>query len=130
MVVPDGAAAHAAENEKIEEVHPAQDEKHHAYLHGQGFNALLGSIDGVAELQGQADVAEIDEVKADDKQVVDGIGEGFVAMKDVDEKHATVFVEGASYPDSQRDADSQVNQVCAYSDCHGQPPLADLNTFN
>src|SRR5215213_10081020 len=130
MVVLCGAAAHAAENEEIEEVHPAQDEKHHANLHGEGFNALFRGNDGVAELQGQADVAEVDKVKADDEQVIDGIGEGFVAMEDVDEKHASVFVEGASYPDSQRDADSQVNQVCAYSDCHGQPPLADLNTFN
>jgi hypothetical protein len=31
-------------------------------------------------------------------------------------------VEGATHPDGQRDADGQVNQVCAYWDCHGQPP--------
>ena len=106
MIVQGCAAAHAAENEQIEEVHAAKDEQHHAYLHGQGFNALFGSLDGVAKLQGQADVAEVNEVKADDEQVVDGIGEGFVAMKDVDEKHASVFVERPSYPNSQRDAEA------------------------
>jgi hypothetical protein len=35
-------------------------------------------------------------------------------------------VEGASDPDGQCDAEGQVNQVCAYSDCHGQPPLAEI----
>jgi hypothetical protein len=33
MIVPCGAAAHAAENEEIEKVHPAEDEEHHPYLH-------------------------------------------------------------------------------------------------
>ena len=117
-----GAPAHAAEDEEVEEVHPAKDEKHHAHLYGKGFNALLSRSDGVAEFQGHGHVAEVDQVKTDDKQVIDRIGEGFVAVEDVDEKHAAIFVEGAGDPDGQGDADSQVNHVCAYSDCHGQPP--------
>lgn len=28
------APAHATEDKEIEEVHPAKDEEHHAYLHG------------------------------------------------------------------------------------------------
>src|SRR5215216_836463 len=108
------APSHAAEDKQVEEVHPAEDEEHQAYLNGQGFNALLCRGDRVAEFQGQADVAEIDEVKADDEQVIDGIGEGFVAVEDVDEEDASVFVEGASHPDGQGDAEGQVNQVCAY----------------
>ena len=116
------APAHAAEDEEVEEVHPAKDEKHHADLYRQGFNALLSCCDGVPELQGQSNVAEVDQVKTDDEQVIDRIGEGFVAVEDVDEKDAAIFVEGAGDPDGQGDADSQVNHVCAYSDCHGQPP--------
>ena len=80
-------------------MHRAEDEQHHAYLHGQGFNTLFGGVDGVAEFQGETDVTEVDEVKADDEQVIDGIGEGFVAMENVDKKHAAVFMEGASHPD-------------------------------
>src|SRR5215216_634284 len=116
------APPHAAEDKQVEEVHPAEDEKHQTYLYGQGFNALFRCGNDVAELQGQADVAEVDEVKADDEQVIDRVGEGFIAVEDVDEEDATVFVEGTGDPDGQGDADSQVNQVCAYSDCHGQPP--------
>jgi hypothetical protein len=120
------AASHAAEDEEIEEVHRAEDEQHHAYLHGEGFDTLFGGGDGVAEFQGETDVTEVDEVKADDEQVIDGIGERFMAVEDVDEKDAAVFMESAGHPDGQCDAEGQVNQVCAYSDCHGQPPLAEF----
>ena len=116
------ATSHAAEDEQVKEVHPAEDEEHQAYFDGQRFNALFRCGDGVAELQGQADVTEVDEIEADDEQVIDGVGEGFIAVKDVDEEDPSVFVEGASDPDGQGDTDSEVNQVCAYSDCHGQPP--------
>src|SRR5690349_11671512 len=120
------AAAHAAEDEEVEEVHPAEDEEHHADLDGESLDALFGGGDGVAQFQGQADVAEVDEVETDDEEVVDGVREGLVAVEDVDEKDAAVFVERASDPDGQRDAERQVNQVCGDSDGHGQPPLADF----
>src|SRR6185369_7862989 len=116
------AAAHAAEDEEVKEVHPAEDEEHHADLDGESFDTLFGSNDCVAEFQGQAHVAEVDQVETDDEQVIDGVGEGFVAVEDVDEEDAAVFVEGTSDPDGQGDADGEVNQVCAYSDCHDQPP--------
>jgi len=45
-------------------------------------------------------------------------------VKDVDKEDASVFVEGAAYPDSQRDAEGQVDQVSAKSDGHDQPPLS------
>ena len=41
------AATHAAENEEVEEVHPTEDEEHHAYLHRQRFDALLCRADNV-----------------------------------------------------------------------------------
>src|SRR5687768_9444161 len=65
------ASSHAAEDEQIEEVHPAEDEEHHSDLYRQGFNALLSSGDCIAELEGQTDVAEVDQVKADNEQVID-----------------------------------------------------------
>ena len=54
-------------------MHSAEDEKDHADLHGEGFDALFGCLDSVAEFQGQADVAEVDQVKADDEQVIDAL---------------------------------------------------------
>src|SRR5689334_19512716 len=101
MVTRQCASSHATEDEEIEEVHAAEDEQHHAYLHRQGFNTLFSAGDRVAEFEGEADVAEINEVKADDEQVVDGIGEGVVAVEDVDEEDAAVFMEGTSHPDGQ-----------------------------
>src|ERR1044071_1401396 len=95
------ASSHAAEDEQVEEVHPAENEEHQADFDGQGFNTLLRRADDVAELQGQADVAEIDEIEADDEQVIDGVGKGFIAVEDVDEENSSVFVEGASHPDGQ-----------------------------
>ena len=114
MVTRQRAPSHATEDEEIEEVHAAEHEQHHAYLHRQGFNTLFSAGDRVAEFQGEADVAEVNEVKADDEQVIDGIGEGVVAVEDVDEEDAAVFMEGPSHPDGQGNAEGQVNQVCAY----------------
>src|ERR1051325_1826959 len=122
MLVRVRAAAHAAEDEEVEEVHPAEDEEHHADLDGESLDALFGAGNDVTKFQGETDVAEVDEIKTDDEQVVDGVGERFVAVEDVDEEDAAVFVEGAGDPDGQGDADGEVNQVCAYWDCHGQPP--------
>src|SRR5215207_1777785 len=83
-----GASSHAAEDVQIKEVHPAEYEEHHADLYRQRFNALFSVVYGVAELEGQADVTEVDQVKANDEQVIDRIGEAFVAMEDIDEEHA------------------------------------------
>ena len=107
------AAAHTAEYEEIKEVHAAEDEQHHADFDGKGFNALFRRLNGVAEFQSQTDVAEVDQVKADDEQVINRVGEGFVAVEDVNQEDASVFVEGAADPDGQRDAEGQVDQVSA-----------------
>ena len=54
-----------------ESVTMSEDEKHHAYFYRESFNALLCALDNIAELQGQTDVPEVDQVKADDEQVID-----------------------------------------------------------
>src|SRR5882724_8216142 len=112
-------ASHTAEDKEIKEMHSAEDEQHHADFYRERLDALFGGFDGVAELEGQTDVAEVDEIEADDEQVIDGVGQGVIAMEDVNEKDAAIFVERTTYPDGQRDAEGEVNQVCGYSDCHG-----------
>src|SRR6266545_946864 len=99
------AASHSAEDKEIKEMHSAEDEEHHADFYRERLDALFGGFDGVAELEGQTDVAEVDEVEADDEQVIDGVGQGVIAVKDVDEEDAAIFVEGTTYPDGQRDAE-------------------------
>src|ERR1041385_8436003 len=86
VVASRAAPAHATEDEQVEEVHAAEHDQNHADLDRERFHCFLRREDDVAELQRQADVAEVDEIEADDEQVIDRIGEGFVAVKDVDEK--------------------------------------------
>ena len=71
-----------------------------------------------AEFQGEGDEADVDQVKADDEEMIDGIGERFVAMKGVDEEDAAVFVEGAGDPDGDGDRNEEVSGVGVDDDIH------------
>src|SRR5262249_23221934 len=66
-------AAHPAEDEQVEEMHPAQNEKHQADLPGQRLDALAGRFDLISQPERQANITQIDEVEADDQQMVDRI---------------------------------------------------------
>lgn len=118
------AAAHAAEDEEVEEVHRTKHYQHHSNLDGESLNALLCVVDCVAKLESQGNVTEIDEVEADYQQVIDGVGQRLVAVEDIHQKDAAILVERARYPDGQGDANRQVNQVSGYSYGHDQPPLS------
>src|ERR1700752_115909 len=122
VVLSVAAPAHAAENEQIEEVHAAEDDQHHSNLDRESLDAFLRAVDCVAELQGHADVAEVNQVEPDYEQVIDGVRERLIAVEDVDQEDTAVFVKRVGDPDCQGDADRQVNQVGAYYDIHGQPP--------
>ena len=65
------SSSHPAEDEEIEEVHDSQNNEDHADFYRQGFDTFLGIGDFVAKFERQADVAEIDQVEADDEQVID-----------------------------------------------------------
>lgn len=116
------SSSHPAEDEEIEEVHDSQDNEHHADFYGEGFDTFLGISDFVAKFERHADVAEVDKVEANDKQVIDRIREGLVAVKDVDQEDATVLVKCLGDPDSECDAYRQVDEVGCDFYCHGQPP--------
>ncbi len=66
-----GAAAHAAEDEQIEEVHPAEDQQDRANFYGKRLDAFLGRGDFIAQLECQTDKTEIDQIKADHQKVID-----------------------------------------------------------
>ena len=106
-----GAAAHLRKNEQIEEVHDAEDDENQADFGAEDFQGGAGVGGLVAVFQGECDVADVDEVKADDQEVIDRIGQRRVAVKAVHEEDSTVAVQGAGHPDRQTDADDQIREV-------------------
>src|SRR5690349_6448656 len=69
------ALAPFRDDEDVEEVHRAEHEQHEADLRAQEFDGFLRRDRLVAELQRERHVAHVDQVKADDEQVIDGVGE-------------------------------------------------------
>ena len=55
----------------------------------------------VAEFQRQTDVTQIDQVKAHHQQVIDRVSQGLIAVKNVHQKDAAVFVQRVRDPDGQ-----------------------------
>jgi hypothetical protein len=109
--VEEGAFAHLGEDVKVEEVHGAEDEEDGADLGAERLKQALEIRGLVAVFQGERDVADIDEVEADDEEVIDGIGKAFVAVKSIDQKEASVLMERAGDPDGKGDADEEVEAV-------------------
>src|SRR4029079_8181710 len=123
MIVSGFAATHATKDEQVEEMHPAQNDQDHPDFDRECFNSFLCVVDYVAKFQGQGHIAEVNEVKADDQQMIHGIRECLVAVKDVHEKDSAVFVECPGDPDGQGDTDRQIDEV-GVCGCHDQPPFS------
>src|SRR6266446_2099811 len=113
---------HTTKNEKVEKVHDAKDYQHHSNFSRQRLNTRLRGFNLVTKFERQANVTKINQVKADHQQMIDRICQRLVTVKDINQKHPSVFVERASYPDGQRNANGQVNQVCGDSYRHSVPP--------
>ncbi len=79
-------------------MHAAKDEQDDADLAAEALKDFLGIGGAVAVLEGEGDVADIDEVKADDEEVIDGIGEEFVSVEAVDEERCGRFCGGCARP--------------------------------
>ena len=70
------------------------------------------SVGSVAELfEHQGDEAQGRQVEADHEQVVDRVGEVFLALEDLDEKDAAVAVQRPADEQCDRHADRQVGEV-------------------
>ena len=112
------SVAHAGEDVEVEEVHHAKDQEDAADFGAEDFHRGGSVVRTDAEFQREGDEADVDEVEADDEEVVDGIGEGLVAVKGVHEKDAAVFVEGAGDPDGDGDRNEEVGGVGVDDDVH------------
>src|SRR6185295_18124143 len=63
------------------------------------------------ELEGEGHVTDVDQVEADDEQVVDGVGQRLVAVEGIHEEDPAVAMERARHPHGERDADGHVDQI-------------------
>ena len=105
------APAHSAKDVEVEEVHAAEDEQDRADLGAEVLDQFLQARRLRSVPQGERDVADIDQVEADEKQVIDGIRERLIAVKGIDEKDAAIFVEGVRDPGGEGGADDEVEGV-------------------
>ena len=65
------SSTHATEDEEIEEVHYSKNDEDHADFYGQCLDSFFRIGDCVAKFQRHAHVTEVDEIEADDEEVID-----------------------------------------------------------
>src|SRR5437870_2266075 len=70
LVAQQRALPHVREHAQVEEVHRAEDEQYESDLGAEELDGLLQRVRLVAVFQRQRDVADVDEIEADDQQMV------------------------------------------------------------
>src|SRR5439155_25278394 len=100
-------------------MHRAENEHDHANLTTDRFEHFSNICGSDALLQRERYVADIDKVKANDKKVIDRIGQSFVAAERINQKNAPVFIQRVRYPDGERNAQCEINDVCPSYRGHG-----------
>lgn len=92
-------------------MHAAEDEQDDADLAAEVLDDLLRVGGWDIGLEREADVTEINQVKANDEEMVDRIGHRLVSAEDIDEEDASVLMQSLRDPDGERDADGEVDEV-------------------
>ena len=105
------AFPHLREDVEIEEVHAAENEQHSSDLGAEDFEHFLKIRGFVAVFQGERHVADVDQVETNDEQVIDGIGQRFIPVEGIDEEEPAVLVQRPRDPNSEGDADDEVEGV-------------------
>src|SRR5262245_21920387 len=82
----------------------------------------------LAVLEREADVADVDQVKADDEQMIHGIGQLLIAGERIDKEHAAVLMQRAGDEHGQSQAQGQVNAVGPHHN-HGSLRWSYLNSL-
>ena len=86
------APTHFRKHQDVEEMHRAENEHDHADLTTDRFEHFSNICGSDTLLQRKRYVADIDKIKADDKEVIDRIGQLFVAAERINQKNAPVFI--------------------------------------
>ncbi len=103
-------------------MHSTQDQKNNTDFDTFELDDLAKRGHGASSRQRQCDVAHVDQVEANDQQVIDAVGKLGVAVKGVDEEDATAPLESSRYPDREGDADKEITEV-AGCDIHMRYPF-------
>src|SRR5271156_5764380 len=98
-------------------MHRAQHEQYDAELVTDQFNSRPSRLHLSAGSQGERHIADVDEIKADHKQVIDGIRQLTVAVEGIDEKTTAVVPERLGHPDRHGQTDSKICDI-ADNDVH------------
>src|SRR5690606_31881812 len=114
----DSAFTHFREDREVHEVHRAEDKEHNADFAAQNFEGISEVLRFGAILQSEADITNVDEIKTDEQEMIDGVSQGFVAVKAIDETDAAVFVESPCDPGRESDADGEIGQVSEEGSIH------------
>jgi hypothetical protein len=95
----------------IEKMHPAQDENDRTGLHTQLLDQLPRITDIVSYPQGINGISQVDQVKAYQQQIVNGLRQLLIAVKDVDQKDLPIPKKRAGYPDGKDYRNDQIKTV-------------------
>jgi len=109
---------HLREVEHVEEVHSTQHENDDAKLGRDVLDAFHDVGWLRAHTQEEQDEAEVDQVEADQQEVIHRVGQLLLAGKGFDEKEPTVLVERARDPDRHPETDEEVRGVDAQGCIH------------
>src|SRR5262245_42286950 len=105
------APTHFRKHQDVKEMHGAEHEHDHADLATDRFEHLA-DIDGSdVLLQSKRYVADVDQVKTHHQKVIDRIGQTLVSTERIDQKNAPVFMQRLCYPNGERNAQRDVNNV-------------------
>lgn len=108
---PGRTLSRASKDVEIEKVHHAENEHHYPKLAAARFKDALGVGDLEIEFHVEGYEADVNEVKTDNQQMIDTVGELLVAVKAVDEKDSPALVQRPRDPDGQRNGDSEIDSV-------------------
>src|SRR5438105_4684049 len=121
--------ANHVEDEQVEEMHRAEHEQRDAQPARRLLDHVRRGGGGPARVDEKRHSAEVDQVEADDEQVVDRVGEAFL-FEDGHQEGAAAAVEGTADPDRDHRAGDDVDEVVDKSEIHVyHPSPIDLNMF-
>jgi hypothetical protein len=92
-------------------MHPSENEQNYAQLGAFQFDRFAKGADWGLGLEGQGDIANVDEIEADDEQTVYGIGKTLITVESIDQENASTVVERTGDPDGESYADDEIAEV-------------------
>src|SRR5450432_1922438 len=99
-------------------MHDAEHHEHESDFRAEKFDRGLQVVRFVAVLERQRDISDVDQIKSDDQQMIDGISPRFIAMKCIDQKNPPTAMQSFGDPNREHNAHSQIRGVAVYGGVH------------